>query len=180
MLDMQHARGDDMDLNDCMQQMSHHAELIRHIVADLSDVDARWKPEPDAWSVLEVVTHLHDEEREDFRVRLDIILHRPDEPWPKIDPQGWVTSRHYNERELEESLSGFLEERENSLQWLRGLDSPDWEAVYQAPWGPIRAGDMLSAWVAHDLLHLRQLVELRWAHTTRRLAPYQTRYAGEW
>ena len=38
----------------------------------------------------------------------------------------------------------------------------------------------ISSWVAHDLLHTRQLVELLWAHTEARLKPYGTRYAGEW
>jgi hypothetical protein len=33
---------------------------------------------------------------------------------------------------------------------------------------------------AHDLLHLRQLIELHWAYTQRATQPYQTRYAGDW
>jgi hypothetical protein len=44
----------------------------------------------------------------------------------------------------------------------------------------MRAGDMLAAWVAHDLLHMRQLVELHRTYTVTQLAPYDTRYAGEW
>jgi len=32
---------------------------------------ARSKADPAPWSVLEVVTHLRDEEREGFRVRID-------------------------------------------------------------------------------------------------------------
>jgi hypothetical protein len=127
-----------------------------------------------------VVNHLLDEEREDFRVMLDLALHRPDEPRPKIDPQAWVMERAYNERDLRESLRGFLTAREESLAWLRGLSAPDWEAVYQAPWGPIRAGDVFAAWVAHDLLHTRQLVELHWAYTTNQTQPYEVDYAGEW
>jgi hypothetical protein len=42
------------------------------------------------------------------------------------------------------------------------------------------AGDMFGAWVAHDLLHFRQLVELFWAYTTHRLEPHEVGYAGEW
>ncbi len=54
------------------------------------------------------------------------------------------------------------------------------EAVTQTPWGSIRAGDMLAAWVAHDLLHTRQLVELRWAYTTSAVLPFRVNYAGDW
>ncbi|MBK8984873.1 MAG: hypothetical protein IPM39_02140 [Chloroflexi bacterium] len=56
----------------------------------------------------------------------------------------------------------------------------DWEAARDAPWGKFTAGDMLAAWVAHDILHLRQLVELKWANTVVELRPYIVQYAGEW
>jgi hypothetical protein len=91
-----------------------------------------------------------------------------------------VTQRNYNERDWVVSLEGFFREREQSLAWLRGLSSPDWDRAYAAPWGSIAAGDLLAAWVAHDLLHLRQLVEVRWALITSELAPRSARYAGEW
>ena len=42
------------------------------------------------------------------------------------------------------------------------------------------AGDMLSAWVAHDNLHIRQLVELRRFRIEKVTKPYKIRYAGEW
>jgi hypothetical protein len=113
-------------------------------------------------------------------VRLDIILHRPDDAWPPIDPAGWVTARRYNERNLDVTLDVFLQERETSLHWLADLASPDWDAVYEARFGPIRAGDMMAAWVAHDLLHLRQLVELHYGYLQTTLVPYTTRYAGDW
>jgi hypothetical protein len=169
-----------MRLDQLAMHMAQDAERIRGLVGDVSDEQARWKPGPDQWSVLEVVNHLYDEEREDFRVRLDIILHHPDRPWPAIDPEGWVIQRAYNRRELGKSLQNFLGEREESLKWLRGLASPDWEASYEAPFGPITAGDMVASWVAHDVLHMRQLVELTWAWTTRVVAPYKVNYAGTW
>lgn len=169
-----------MDLNYCLAQMSGDAERIRALVEGVHDEQARWRPNPDSWSVLEVTCHLLDEEREDFRVRLDITLHQPERKWPGIDPQGWVQARRYNEQDLAAALQAFLEEREASLAWLESLEAADWEAAYEAPWGPIRAGDLLASWVAHDLLHMRQLVELHWAYKEQQTAPYSSRYAGEW
>lgn len=169
-----------MNLDRSVSQMADNARRIHAFVEGISDDQARWKPAPESWSILEVVNHLLDEEREDFRVLLDLALHRPDEPRPRIDPQAWVTERRYNERGLGESLQGFLAAREASLAWLRELSAPDWEAVYEAPFGPIRAGDVFASWMAHDLLHMRQLVELHWAYTTHRLRPYKVDYAGQW
>jgi hypothetical protein len=162
-------------------QLEHNALSIGQMIYGVTAEQARWRPGAASWSLLEVVNHLYDEERFDFRDRLDIILHRPEQAWPPINPQGWVTERHYNASDLQASLQNFLDERRRSLAWLRSLAAPDWETAAQAPWGKsMRAGDMLAAWAAHDLLHLRQLVELKWAYTTRQARPYQVRYAGEW
>jgi hypothetical protein len=161
-------------------QMAHHAETIRSLTVGVSEGQARWKPAPDAWSILEVIVHLYDEEREDFRARLDQILHHPDRPWPPIDPQGWVTERRYNQRELGQSVHNWLRERERSLAWLRGLSSSNWGAAVIAPFGPLSAGDVFAAWVAHDLLHARQLVKLHFAYTVHLARPYRVDYAGAW
>jgi hypothetical protein len=146
----------------------------------VADDKARRRPAPEAWSLLEVICHLHDEEREDFRPRLDLVLHRPQDTWTRIDPAGWITARRYNERDLAEALQGFLVERERSLAWLGSLAAPDWSREYQAPFGRITAGDLLASWAAHDLLHTRQLVELRRARLLAQAAPYSTQYAGDW
>jgi hypothetical protein len=163
-----------------MAQMASNAQAVQALVRDVSDEQARWRPGPEDWSILEVINHLYDEELEDFRAHLDLILHHPGERWPSIDPQGWVVERRYSERDPARSLQEFLRVREQSLTWLKGLSEPNWRAVYTAPFGEITAGDMLASWVAHDLLHLRQLVELHWAYTTQQAQPYRVRYAGVW
>jgi hypothetical protein len=167
-----------MNLKHFTTQIAHNAETIRTLIEGISDEQAGFQPAPDAWSILEVINHLYDEEREDFPFRLKWILERTDEPWPSIDPEGWATERQYNQRELQPSLQNFLSARQASLVWLKSLSSPNWQALYEAPFGQISAGDMFASWVAHDLLHIRQLVELHWA--TRLLLPYKVDYAGGW
>ncbi len=169
-----------MDFDHLISQMADNAQRLRALAEGVSDHQARWKPDPASWSILEVVNHLLDEEREDFRVRLDLALYQPDEPWPGIDPEGWVKQRRYNERNPDESLVDLLAARDASLLWLRGLSSPNWEAVLDAPFGQITAGDIFVSWVAHDLLHMRQLVQLHWAYTMKKGDPYRTDYAGTW
>jgi hypothetical protein len=169
-----------MDIQAYTAQLAHQAASIASFTRGISDEQARWKPNPESWSILEVINHLYDEERQDFRVRLEYILYKPGSPWPPIDPRGWVIDRQYNQRDPEESVDDFLTEREKSLNWLRGLNSPDWTTTCPTPWGQITAGDMFAAWVGHDLLHLRQLVELHWAYTNQAVKPYTTSYAGDW
>jgi hypothetical protein len=169
-----------MELDFFTDQMDKQAGTILSLTLGVSDEQARWKPDPQAWSILEVINHLYDEECADFRVRLDIILHHPAQAWPPINPTGWVSKHHYNERDLAPSVEDFLKERRKSLRWLRGLEAPDWQRSVTAPFGKLCAGDMLCAWAAHDLLHTRQLVELHWAYMVQSAQPYQVTYAGEW
>lgn len=162
------------------RQLTSNAVRIKALVEGVTDQEAVWRPDADSWSLLEVINHLHDEEREDFRVRLNIILHSPDKPWPEIDPEGWVMQRKYNERAIDQSLNNFLDERKASLKWLRGLGEPDWTASSETPFGPMRAGDMFASWVTHDQMHMRQLVEIHRAYTDFMARPYSLRYAGLW
>ena len=162
------------------RELSHGVDVVRALVSGVSQEEARMKPAPDAWSILEVVGHLDDEERDDFRTRLDIVLHWPNTRWPAIDPTGWVVARRYNERDLTATLESLIAERNRSLAWLEGLTSPKWDASYHASFGTITAGDLLASWVAHDNLHTRQLVELKRHRIVRITEPYAIRYAGDW
>jgi hypothetical protein len=169
-----------MDFESLYQHLAHGAEIVRALTAGISQQEAQVKPDPEAWSTLEVLCHLYDEEREDFRYHLDAILNRPEESWPPYDPQAWVTERGYNQRNFAEMVNNFLTEREQSLKWLKSLSAPNWEARHTEGKYSFTAGEMFSAWVEHDNLHIRQLVEIRHARIARLAKPYDVRYAGEW
>lgn len=164
-----------MDLDAAREQLAANAEAIAALVRPVDGDGARWKPSPEAWSILEVVCHLADEERDDFRTRVALTLQDPTLPWPPIDPGGWVTARDYASRELGAALADFVAERGRSLAWLEGLAGPGvdgaadrlvdpaWDNAARHPAGfTIRAGDLMASWLAHDLLHMRQIVELRY------------------
>ena len=169
-----------MDLHHFIERLSDNRAVFEALLANVSLEQARWKPTPDKWSMLEVVNHLYDEEREDFRQRLRLTLLEPEQPWPAINPREWVTTRSYNERELDASLTDFLAEREASLEWLKQLTEPNWENSNEGPNGRLSAGDLLASWLAHDFLHIRQLARLHWQYTGELAAPYQTAYGGPW
>lgn len=170
-----------MNLAPFILRLRHNARGFEELVRGVSDEQARWKPAPDHWSILEVINHLGDEEVLDFRTRLDLVLHKPGEPWPGIDPEGWAVERRYNERDLQESLARFLTERRASIAWLEGLVAPDWNRTYPHPsMGELRAGDLLASWLAHDLLHTRQITRLHFQYLAQSLPEYSTTYAGTW
>lgn len=169
-----------MNFSILYQELVNSTEMIRALIKDIQQEQAQVKPDAESWSILEVICHLHDEECEDFREHLDFILHRQSEEWHRIDPQGWVTERKYNEQDLQEMTDKFFAERQKSLEWLKGLSDSDWNTEYTSQFGSMKAGEMFAAWVAHDNLHVRQLTELRRQHIERITQPYDIQYAGDW
>lgn len=161
-------------------ELVNSTEMIRALIKDIDQEQAQVKPDPESWSILEVICHLYDEEREDFREHLDFILHRQNEEWHPIDPEGWVMERNYNGQNFVESQKRFFAERNKSLEWLKGLANADWETTYTSQFGSMKAGDMFASWIAHDNLHIRQLVELRRARIEQITKPYPIEYAGDW
>jgi hypothetical protein len=170
-----------IDLQPYLVQLARSAEALRALSQGITAEAARWRPAVEKWSMVEVVAHLGDEEVSDFGARLERLLRDPLEAWPPIDPAGWCRERRYVERELGAEVERFLSARARSIEWLSGVRSIDGERAHQHPkLGPLRAGDLLSSWIAHDLLHLRQLTGLHFAWNARELAPYSTAYAGSW
>jgi hypothetical protein len=166
-----------LPLPEAVRRLASTAASVRELALTATPEQAVWRPAPDQWSLLEVVNHLADEEAEDFRARLDHTLHRRGDTAPPIDPEGWVAEREYNGRELRESVARFMDEREWSLEWLRGLESPDWSLPFRES---LTAGDLLGSWLAHDLLHLRQLSRLHHRWLGRQVGPGGLDYAGRW
>ena len=162
------------------KELKNSTEMMRALLAGISQEEAQIKPTPEAWSILEVTCHLYDEEREDFREHLDFILHRQNEEWHVIHPKEWVTERKYNEQGYAEMRERFFAERLKSLEWLKGLEEKNWDTTYTSEYGSVTAGEMFACWVAHDNLHIRQLVELRREHIERITQPYPIGYAGDW
>lgn len=169
-----------MDAAYFKRQLAINRDRIAALARGIPEDQTRWKPDPESWSILEVVCHLADEEERDFPVRLKMILEKSEKPWLPIDPEGWVIEHQYLEQDLFESLNRYMSLRNESLEWLDSLENPDLETTYEASFGEIKAGDMFVSWVTHDLLHLRQLVELQRYYLEEKAKPYRLDYAGDW
>ncbi|MCA9295191.1 MAG: DinB family protein [Phycisphaerales bacterium] len=169
------------DLRPQIDLLDGFPAVLWALVVGLTDDALRWRPSENDWAIIEILRHLYDEEREDFRPRLQSTLFNADDSWAPIDPVGWAAERKYLRADLDSTLDGFQRERTLSVGWLRELADVDLNVAHEHPsLGTIRAGDLLAAWIAHDQLHLRQIARRRFQIVERALAPFSTRYAGEW
>ena len=168
-------------IEEIIRQLTGNAQAMRALVQTISDEQAQCKPNPDTWSMKEVMEHVYNEERIDFRMHLKEMLNDPPQPWGSGHHEGYVSVEG-----CRQALQGFLSEREASIAWLKALESPGWDTKSQAPFGPLSlsitlsAGDVLASWVAHDFLHIRQMIELLYAWNAKQASPYSVDYAGGW
>lgn len=161
-------------------RLEENSSVFRALLSDISADLYLWKPNPGKWCLLEIVCHLYDEEREDFKARTRHVLETPANPLPPIDPQGWVNARSYMQQNFADKLHGFLTERAHSVQWLRSLRNPQWSYAYQhEKFGAMTAKMFLTNWLAHDYLHIRQITGLKYEYL-RTQSHEDLNYAGDW
>lgn len=160
--------------------LSRNKDILKDLLFDLKEEIYLWKPYPEKWCLLEIVCHLYDEEREDFRARTKHVLETPTETLTPIDPQGWVEHRNYIREDYSNKLDNFLAEREHSIKWLRTLTNAQWDNTYDHPkLGKLTAKMFLCNWLAHDYLHIRQIVKVKYGYL-QQLSNEDLNYAGNW
>ena len=161
-------------------ELERNRPVFQSLFAGVPREQFIWKQAPEKWCLLEVLCHLVDEEREDFRARVRSTLETPEVAWDPIDPPGWVTNRKYMEQDYEGKLEEFLKERTESVRWLRSLSNPKWDNAFVHPkFGPHTARMVLSNWLAHDYLHFRQITRLRYDYL-KQTSGDDLGYAGTW
>jgi len=138
-----------------------------------------YKLENADWCILEIVCHLYDEEREDFRTRLRSVLESPLASPPPIDPPAWVKERNYIDQDYGVMLQKFEEERKHSIVYLKSLDQPKWDNYYEhAHLGKLDGNHFLRNWLAHDYLHIKQIIQRKYQFLHSQTGDIS--YAGKW
>ena len=163
-----------------ISELKKNKFVFRELFQNLDNKLIVWKQTHEKWSLLEIICHLYDEEREDFRARLKSTLENPELEFNPIDPAGWVTSRKYMEQDFNSKLNDFLQERKNSIAYLQQLKEPKWDNFYQHPkFGNLSAKMFFTNWLAHDYLHIRQIVKLKFDYL-QITTDEKLNYAGDW
>lgn len=169
-----------MNLVYIASELEKNRSVFQGLFTGLSPEEYLWRPLPQKWCLLEILCHLYDEEREDFRARVRHVLERPEQPLSPIRPVEWVSERRYVDQDYDKVLRGFLKERDHSLEWLRSLEDPRWDNVHKHPkLGRMTAGRFLVNWLAHDYLHIRQVVRLKY-NFLKQASGESLDYAGTW
>ncbi|TND05366.1 MAG: hypothetical protein FD123_3659 [Bacteroidetes bacterium] len=169
-----------MNSEKIISELAANRQVFSGLLSGIGKEMHEWRSNPESWNLQEIVCHLYDEEREDFRARTKHVLETPGLPLSPIDPVGWVQSRNYMQQDYGQMLEKFLEERSASVSWLRSLTDPAWHNAHIHPkFGPMPAKMFLANWLAHDHLHIRQIARLKFEYL-KSTSGETLQYAGAW
>jgi ketopantoate reductase len=169
-----------MNTSFAIEELARNQTVFSVLLNGISPDEYLWRFQKDKWNLLEIVCHLYDEEREDFRARIKSVFKDPSKKLEPFYPETWVKDRKYAEQAYFLTLNNFLMERHDSIEWLESLQQPKWKNAYIHPkMGPVSASFLLNNWLAHDYLHIRQIIKLRYLYT-QHISGESLDYAGKW
>jgi hypothetical protein len=169
-----------MKLESVISEFTNNGRVFADLLTLTNSSEILYRPAPGKWNLLEIACHLLDEERFDFRARMKHVMDNPDEEMEPIDPQGWVISHSYSDKDFAAVHKDFLVERENSVQWLVSLTNEDLEKKLEHKiFGTVTVRHFMLNWLAHDYLHIRQIVALKYSFLKNNTGA-DLRYAGDW
>ena len=110
------------DMNDelpCLDLLEATPAILRGLMSEISDEDARWKPAADRFSIAEVLSHLSHSEGHCYRARVDRFLARRCRSSSRTTRR--CISSVYKNGDPEEDFGHFEDQRETNIELLRGL-----------------------------------------------------------
>ena len=131
---------------------------LTRLLRPIDAMAAQWRPAPDEWCIADVGAHLSYCEAP-YLARLRRVVEQDNPLEPSLLPD---ESAHDLAQSLADLLEAFVARRAELVAFLSSLDQRDWgRPLVHATIGPTKLRDQVQELVAHDNLHLEQIVTLR-------------------
>jgi len=133
--------------------------MLESMLAGLTPEQADRRPDPERFSIREMLAHLADME-EVFLARMRRIRQEDQPTITSIDPGPRAIERNYAAADPAEQLRLFTERRAETLAFLKSLADEEWGRTAVRPdMGTIALEAHATIIPLHDLYHLRQVEE---------------------
>lgn len=135
-------------------------QVVRTLVRGVDADQARWRPAPGEWAIVEVVEHLADAEAITIE-RMRKVLEEDRPVIAGYDPEVLATEREYIAGDLGAALDRFALVRAEELALVAELGDAQWRRVgLHEEFGEFTLEELLAHMVMHDAVHLQQLAGL--------------------
>ncbi|MEM7481539.1 MAG: DinB family protein [Acidobacteriota bacterium] len=167
-----------LELSSSINLLRRTPPVLDALLRDTDPAVHRTDEGPDTWSPIVVVGHLIHGEETDWIPRARLILEAAEKaaPPPRFEPYDrFAQFERFGDWSLDRLLDRFAELRRDNLATLAGWSLT--ESHFALPGehpelGPVTLGNLLAAWVVHDLGHIVQI--------SRVMAKTYTGEVGPW
>lgn len=164
---------DGFHLGEAVALLERTPPALNAWLAGLPDAWGRATEGDGTWSPYDVIGHLIHGERTDWIPRTRHILAGETRPFPPFDRMAMFAESQ--DKSLGELLATFGELRRENLAALAGMQLTDGDLGRRGmhpELGSVTLGQLLAAWVVHDLDHMAQIA--------RTMAKVYTEATGPW
>jgi hypothetical protein len=142
---------------DPLEAQAQTPDVLAELVGNVSNARLTERPNPDKWSIGEILAHLaEDEIASAWRYR-QMVEHSGIE-LAGFDQDLWARIGNYGGRAPQESLSLFKLLRGANLKFLSGLSAEQWNCFgIHAERGRITVKDLAAHMAGHDANHVAQI-----------------------
>ncbi len=153
-------------------------DIFRALLTGVSEAQVYRIPAPGRFSIAELLEHVSHIEAHYFRAGADRILGGGNAEIDPCDQNAFYAAGTYSNRDAEESLAHWEDQRADNLEFLCGLEPGVLARVARHPeLGEVTFANLLNEWAMHDLGHVRQLAELVRAQLYYpELGPFRAQY----
>jgi len=159
---------------DVLQTLRSTEIVLFAILADLEVVALTQRPAPHEWSIVEVLCHLRDLEREVFPVRAELIRRNDGSLIQRFDQNAWAAERNYTGDDPRRAADEFTLCRRKNLLLIEQIREDELEhKAGHSEFGELTLRALLADWAGSDLVHTAQLQRIRLWRFYPELGPFQ-------
>ncbi len=138
-------------------------QTLKASLKGLSKKVLLWTPAPGKWSILEILCHMRDMEREAYIERYTRILSENEPKLPDLNGEAFAVLRAYRGQKAPEVVREWVALRRQTLQLLRKTGKAQWaRAGVHATAGRLTMEDLIQRHaVGNDEAHLRQIEAIK-------------------
>ena len=131
--------------------------LLREALAKAPERMRKWRPEPEEFSVHEIIVHCADSETNSHG-RIRYLMTEDNATIIGYDPLTWAAAFHYTDHPIDAAMLTVEAVRANTVPILRRATESDWAHVgTHTEMGPYSAETWLEVYAAHCYDHARQI-----------------------
>jgi uncharacterized damage-inducible protein DinB len=165
----------DYEYEQAVEILRRTPATLTALLRGLPEVWTKSAEGPDTWTAYDVVGHLLNVEEADWMQRTNTILeHGEKQPFAAVNRTAMF--QKYQGFSLDQLLAAFEQTRTNNLAALRELritpEKLTLKGVHPAL-GTVTLSQLLATWVAHDLNHIGQIVEVMSRQYAEAVGPWR-------